>query len=144
MSKLAWIVRFFFAAIVIVTVPLSQSSAEPPVQGQTYSIVGGPYAGKLVWVGLIERREGLEDVVHVSIRGPFAQECMIIPLIGHVPMTAEAFESSALQVHDEAWEQKDLLRQGYNEWREAGGGVFILTVSEIIETVFVPLTQADR
>ena len=110
-----------------------------PEEGRTYEIASGEYADSLIWVGKIEKYKDEKTIVHISIMGPFVKDGIIVPMVGHAPMTLEAFSKSSVQESSQVFDRNSIFWEGYSVWKGENGGVFIITVSEIIDVAFQPL-----
>ena len=79
--------------------------------------------------------DSVEDrpVVHVAIEGLQlkAPEGTVLHEVGHLPMAEEALRASVRRLLASDVEVRSL--EGYEQWKEAQGGVFTLTVAETVD-----------
>lgn len=126
--------RAILAAILLVLGGASAASAEPTpfAVGQIWTLNDPAHAETRVRIGRIEDKG---QTIHISLWGaPIPQTAQLnSPLVaGHLPITASALRASvAAQVEENAPETG--FEAGYQAWRDARGGVFTITVPEIVE-----------
>lgn len=95
---------------------------------------------------VLEHHPDLGEVVHVRIDGVRIPN-PVFPerpntVLGHLPIEGVAFRGSLLElvgtVGGTGPDEADL--EGYRAWRDAGGGVFTLSVADTVQAVEATLT----
>jgi len=86
-------------------------------------------------IGVIEDHPKLGSVVHIAIRGVNLgpPDGMLTTEIGHAPISANALAESVTDLLGVAPQPQSVL-EGIKVWKEAKGGVYTISVSEIVET----------
>jgi hypothetical protein len=85
-------------------------------------------------IGRIEDLDG-QRVVHIQVRGvsiPNRQGTSEV--VGHLPISEAALRESVTALAVGRLDQ-DLFEEGYSEWRRARGGVFTVTVEELVDSL---------
>ena len=74
-------------------------------------------------------------IVHVRIEGIRLNNCSDGPSptsIGHAPISREALDRSVTKLLEQRRPLPDFER-GYNEWRQACGGVYTISVADVVK-----------
>ena len=126
-----------FAAMVA-TVPAAASERPAYAEGQVWEYKARPQdKGSLVKIQKIETLPELGErgpVYHVSIRGVrFDGPQPVVGLIGHLPVSRETLAASLTRLADDQGAAFPSVEDGIAEWRAAKGGVFTITLSEIVD-----------
>jgi hypothetical protein len=106
--------------------------------GQVWSLKAPMDPAARIRVGRIEN-EG--QTVHISLWGQPIEATGPLgsPLVaGHLPISAEALADSVDRVVAEQPPEGLSFEEGYSQWRDAQGGVFTISVAEIV-TVMVEM-----
>jgi hypothetical protein len=85
-------------------------------------------------IGRIDQFDG-QTAIHIQVRNlsiPNGQGTA--ETIGHLPISETALQESVTS-RTEATLDERVFEEGYAEWRRAQGGVWDLTVSELIDSV---------
>jgi hypothetical protein len=72
------------------------------------------------------------SVYHISVVGFRFQNPKMIPVLPHAPVTEETLDASVTTLSQRNPEFPS-VDPGITEWRQANGGVFTISVAEIIE-----------
>ena len=92
----------------------------------------------------VESDETIGNIIHVSINGLKINnpqvEGGINEHVPHMPFSEDAIENCVVELIEEGVELPS-FEQGYNEWRNAAGGVFTIPVSEAIGIIELALNQ---
>lgn len=123
-----------------------RSMTLPPQAGQvwTYRTRQGEEQSRLqVLVAETDPERG--EVVHVRVgdvrvANPAAARGSAT-WIGHVPMNREAFDRSVLNLVDTTADSPDL--EGYEVWRDEGGGVFTEPLAQILSYIEEALREGQ-
>ena len=87
----------------------------------------------------IGRMEDNGATVHISLWGISVAEPglpIASPFVaGHLPISAEALAQSVDRLVNEPAPENLRFEEGYQTWRDAHGGVFTITVSEIVDAI---------
>lgn len=133
-ASLSWL-RALCALIAFAT--LSGQSIPPPYsQGQVWEYktrVGDE--GSLLKIQRIEREPAgskLGAIYHISVVGFHLRNPAIVPMLPHAPVSQQTLDESVtrLSTIDRSFPPAD---PGIAEWKQAKGGVFTITVAEIVE-----------
>ncbi|MBY0567868.1 MAG: hypothetical protein K2P70_11170 [Hyphomonadaceae bacterium] len=127
----------FFGVLALV---FALSFAAPPSWAQTFEVgqvwsLNAPMSPEArIRVG---RVEDAGQTVHISLWGQPIEEASPLgsPLVaGHLPISSDALARSVNALADET--PPDLqFEEGYAEWSRAQGGVFTITVPEIVDVI---------
>jgi hypothetical protein len=145
---MAWARAVALAIIVFFAAPQAFAQTPTFAVGQVWSLQAPMDPAARVHVGAVEDNG---QTVHISLWGqPIAEAGPLgSPLTaGHLPISAEALGRSIDALVDEAPPPDLTFAEGYEHWREAQGGVFTLTVHEIVlvmvETIAGGQVSADK
>ncbi len=111
---------------------------EPFEVGQVWTLQPPGHPDARVRVGRIEDHG---QTIHISMWGvpapaPQITDIVASPLIAsHLPITSTALRNSVAHRVDDNPPTDLQFEEGYRTWREAEGGVFTLTVPEIIDAI---------
>jgi hypothetical protein len=124
--------------------PVAFAETPPFEVGQVWSLNAPMAPSARVRIGRIEN-DG--DVIHISLWGQPVPEGLSLasPLtMSHLPISREALAASVTSVVTEPPPADLQFEEGYGIWRDDRGGVFTLTVSEIVDAILqtVPRTSA--
>lgn len=127
--------RLLLAFLILFTTAASAHADETPFAvGQIWTLSDPRYPDARVRIGRIEA-DG--QTIHISLWGAPAPSPDVAAVTGpyltagHLPITDEALRASVRAIVDE--EAPPLqFEAGYAAWREANGGVFTITVPEIV------------
>ena len=113
--------------------------------GQTWTLKPPSTPGARIRIGRIEDDRA---TLHISLWGvPAPNEITHIVgptlVAGHLPIAAEALRASVDRLVDDDAPADLNFEQGYRAWREANGGVFTITVPEIVD-VLVQSIRGDQ
>lgn len=91
----------------------------------------------------IESWENGGEAVHVSLYGlpkaaGFAGE------VQHLPFERKALEASLDQLTDESAPADLVITEGYKLWKDGRGGIFTLSIADVIETVLGTMLGKPR
>lgn len=132
--------RRSFVVTAIAAVASPARAQEPAFAvGQIWSLVAPMSPQARIRIGRIEDNG---ETVHISLWGVPAripQDSDVLGsslAAGHLPITKTALRASvAALVSEEA--PADLgFEEGYRTWRDAHGGVFTISVSEVVDVIF--------
>ncbi len=113
--------------------------------GQVWSLRDPAFPDARIRIGRIE--DG-GRTIHISLWGvpapvPEVTDVIGSPLVaGHLPITAEALRASVGTVSNDQPPAID-FEGGYNAWREAQGGVFTLTVPQIVAAIYETVRNGE-
>lgn len=135
-----WIRRLLVLLAVTLGLGMTPASAQSTAfeAGQVWTLKPPMHADARIRVGRIENGGA---TVHISLWGvpisdPSISDVLNSPLVaGHLPITAEALSASVDRLVDEAPPENLDFENGYEVWRQDKGGVFTLTVPEIVEVM---------
>ncbi|WP_109487252.1 hypothetical protein [Occallatibacter savannae] len=83
----------------------------------------------------IERLPNAGVIVHVRISGIHLKNCSGGPSptnIGHTPISREALDRSVTKLIEQGRTLPD-YEEGYNQWRQACGGVYTIAVADLVK-----------
>lgn len=96
----------------------------------------------------VGRIEDSGATVHISLWGvdvPDQGMPIASPFVaGHLPVRADSLARSVDHVVDEPPPEGLRFEEGYQTWRNAHGGVFTITVSEIVDAIFQSARNLPR
>ena len=126
--------QFLLAALV--TAAISVGSQQPPYQeGQVWEYTTRQQdQGSLLRIQKIENEPGLAQqgpIYHISIIGVRFNGAALSGVLQHVPVSRESLDASVTRISPSKAPFPD-PSAGIEEWRAAKGGVFTITVAEII------------
>ena len=100
--------------------------------------------GSLIRIQEIEPR-GPDDepVFHISMINIHAADGGLIPEIQHLPVSRETLDSSVTRLSDSDAGFPD-YRAGLEQWRQARGGVFTITLAEIGDVIRQSIVEAQQ
>lgn len=113
-----------------------QALPAPYAEGQVWEYRTRPGdEGSLLKIQRIERDPAFEKsgpVYHISVVGFHLQNPTVLPMLPHAPVTKQTLDASvtALSKSDRPFPPAEA---GIEEWRQAQGGVFTISVAEIID-----------
>jgi hypothetical protein len=117
-------------------------------QGQVWSLSAPMDPAARVHIGLVE--DG-GQTIHISLWGQPIDDASGLgsPLVaGHLPISADALRRSVDRVVNEAPPENLRFQEGYDTWKEAEGGVFTISVHDIVsvmvETIAGGQAQIDK
>lgn len=95
-------------------------------------------------IGRIERVDGREDapIYHISIAGVQLGGPVVEGLIQHAPVSKETLDASVIRLGDANGLEFGDVEEGIAEWRRARGGVFTISVAEIVDAMVQALASA--
>jgi len=100
-----------------------------------------------VVVGQIEDHPELGTIVHAVVRNvAFGHESWgvgSLETLSHVPVSELSFRESLVALISEGGDVSE-VREGIDVWRDADGGVFSLSLKEIVQIVEDSRTEPDR
>jgi hypothetical protein len=100
--------------------------------GQVWSLRAPMDPAARIHIGLVE--DG-GQTIHISLWGQPIDDASGLgsPLVaGHLPISADALRRSVDRVANEAPPEDLPFQEGYQTWKDAEGGVFTITVAEIV------------
>jgi hypothetical protein len=105
-------------------------------EGQAWSYHARPGEEEsIILIGRIENLDG-HLVVHIQIQGLSLRNPQVIGGVqrelGHLPISVEAL-SSSVTVKTIGRLDRESFDEGYGVWQDNRGGIFTLTVGEVIE-----------
>ena len=82
----------------------------------------------------------LEKIYHISVVGFHLKAPNVVPMLPHAPVSKQTLDASVttLSTSNRSFPPAD---PGIAEWREAHGGVYTISVAEIIETLDLTLAE---
>ena len=83
----------------------------------------------------IESLPKIGVIVHVRISGIHLKNCSEGPSpenIGHAPISREALDRSVTKLIEQGRTLPD-YEEGYNQWRQACGGVYTISVADVVQ-----------
>lgn len=111
--------------------------------GQVWSLGTPMDPAARVHVGLVEDSG---QTIHISLWGQPLDDAsgLASPLVaGHLPISADALRRSVDRVVNEAPPEDLRFQEGYQTWKEAQGGVFTITVAEIVSVMTETIAGGD-
>jgi hypothetical protein len=138
--------RGFLIGIGVIFAMPAQAQEHSFQVGQIWTLRPPAHAAARVRIGRLDDNGA---IVHISLWGmpapiPQATDVIGSPLVvGHLPITAEALLASVDMRIDEQPPANLGFDEGYDTWRRANGGVFTLTVPEIVETIFQTVSNGE-
>jgi hypothetical protein len=132
---MGWVRAIAATALLIASAPAAFAETIAFEAGQVWSLKAPMDPAARVHIGRVEDNG---QVIHISLWGqPIdAPEPLASPLVaGHLPISAEALTSSVDAVVDEPVLEGLQFEEGYGEWQRAHGGVFTISVSEIVDVM---------
>ena len=95
-------------------------------------------------IGRIDHWPGREEepIYHISIAGVSFGPDHANGVIQHVPVSRETLEASTTRLSDANGLEFGNVDEGIAEWRRAEGGVFTISVAEIVEAMAQMLGRA--
>jgi hypothetical protein len=105
--------------------------------GQVWTIQNAPSEATRVWIGRIEAFGNADTAVHITLYdlpriGGFGGE------VSHLPFDEATLRRSLDTLIASDQPNRPNFEMGYDNWKDAEGGVFTITVSEVYETVLLP------
>jgi len=121
------------------------SSVPPELKlavGQEWSIKSSPASATRIVIGRIEPWRD-KVVVHVSILNVVisANPTMTVSEIAHAPFEESALARSLDQMTATSRSPSSQFESGYAQWKEQHGGIYTVTVSEMISLAIQTLNQ---
>ena len=98
-------------------------------EGQVWTFKNSSAAARLVVQKIEPYGQGLQ-VVHVSIYG-LPQTGTFAGTVSHLPFNRKALEASLDKITNDKPRADLGFAEGYQEWKNAQGGVFTITVAEV-------------
>jgi hypothetical protein len=112
--------------------------------GQVWSLQAPMDANARIRIGRIEDNG---QTIHISLWGQPVEPiegALSSPLVaGHLPISADALRSSVNALVDEAPLEGLMFEDGYGQWRDARGGVFTITVAEIVVSLIETISTGN-
>jgi hypothetical protein len=116
----------------------SQSDFAP---GQMWSVKGS--SAKVIVVRVEQWHDRI--AVHISIIDiPAPPDLPWLTKIGHMPFDKDALAASVDQLVANDVKPVDTFDGGYENWKDAKGGIFTISVAEAIETMFTTVRKGTR
>ncbi len=120
------------ASLVLLT---GLSEPDRYVAGQVWEYRTRPAdSGSLLKIQRVEQDPTLGPIFHISVIGLRLRNQDIDPVLSHTPVSLETLDASVTRLSTKGSTFPDPA-EGIAEWRSARGGVFTITVAEIVELV---------
>lgn len=134
----------FLVAVLFVAIPAYAQPHQYAV-GQVWEFEAEePNSNVVIAIREIERidteAEPLE-IFHISMSA-VELENALIPVVGHLPVSRETLDKSVTVQSDRRFEATDFAA-GIRTWREANGGVFTISLAEIIDFLNQMMKQQE-
>lgn len=134
-------VTMFNAILTALALVVSQPTLTDLEDGQVWTMNAPGYTQTLITIGPRQTDLSGFTVAHIAISNLPAPPSGHAPEIGHLPVDADqVLAALGEQVSDGA--SLESIRYGMAIWEEDNGGVFTISVPEIIETV-IPAGAAE-
>lgn len=121
-----------------------ETRVDPYAVGQVWEYRTRPQEPQsLLMIREIEDGAPVGRIYHVSITAIRPDVDWGPTELAHAPVSRQTLDASVTRLSDKRPEMSD-YRPGIAEWRAAHGGVFTITVAEIIEVIDLQLSGAAR
>jgi hypothetical protein len=124
--------------------PPSASAETPAFEvGQVWTLEAPMASTARVSIGRIEDNG---EVIHISVWGQPVAEELPVPnpfSMSHLPIARASLSASVDTLVTESLPTDLRFEEGYGLWRDAQGGVFTITVAEILEVVLQNIPPPD-
>jgi hypothetical protein len=137
---MAWARAVALAIIVLFAAPHAFAQTPDFAVGQVWSLNAPMDPAARVRVGAVEDNG---QTAHISLWGQPVGDAGLLnsPLTaGHLPISTEALGRSVDVLVNEPPPPDLMFDEGYQHWREAQGGVFMITVHEIVLVMVETIT----
>ena len=138
-----WLGIFAILALLIGAAPLHSKYAE----GQIWEYRTRPSdAGSLIKIQKIENLPALNEsdkVYHLSVIGLHFNNEALAGVVMHIPVSQKTLDSSVTRLSELRPDFPD-PSEGISQWREARGGVFTVSLAEIMDFVEQTIDGARR
>jgi hypothetical protein len=133
-------IKAMLAILAAALLPAVAAAAERRAysEGQVWEYRTRPQdSGSLVKIQKIESPAWAKahgPIYHVTVIGVhFAGPPTVVGLIGHLPVSRQTLDSSLTRLAADQTQAFPGVEEGIAEWRSAKGGVFTLSLAEIVE-----------
>lgn len=130
--------RLLIAALALMCAPAAFAEEQAFEVGQVWMLRAPMESTARIRVGRIEDNGATIHISLWDVRPPVPQPSGALqrPIwASHLPISSTALSRSVDRLsHDAPPEQFD-LEPGYEHWRQANGGVFTITVAEIVDVI---------
>jgi hypothetical protein len=142
-------IRMMLAFLALSLVPAPATAAERPayVEGQVWEYRTRPQdTGSLVKIQKIETPDWAKKsgpIYHVTVIGVhFQGPPLVVGLIGHLPVSRQTLDASLTRLAPDQSTAFPGVEEGLAQWRRDKGGVFTLTLAEIVDMAERTLSQS--
>jgi hypothetical protein len=111
--------------------------------GQVWSLKAPMAPSARVRIGRIENNG---EVIHISVWGQPVPDELPVPnpfMMSHLPISRDALTASVDSIVSDAAPSDLEFEEGYGVWSQNHGGVFTITVAEILDAVLQTLPGRD-
>lgn len=122
-----------------------QASGDPYAVGQVWEYRTRPQEPQsLLVIREIEDSAAMGRIYHVSVTGIRADAKWGPTDLAHSPVSRQTLDASVTRLSDRRPESMPDHRPGIADWRAAGGGVFTISIAEIIDLIDQQLSGVAR
>ena len=126
--------RMLFALVALVLIT-GFSEPDRYAAGQVWEYRTRPAdTGSLLKIQRVDQDANLGPIYHISVIGLSLRSQKMDPVLSHTPVSRETLDASVTRLSTKPSTFPD-PSEGIAQWRSAGGGVFTITVAEIVEFV---------
>jgi hypothetical protein len=130
--------------MVFAAAPGIATAQRPPLAvGQVWMFKDANAQTARVVIQKIEQWRKGGEAVHISLYG-LASTPRFNGIVEHLPFERTALEASLVQLTDETPPDDLDFNGGYKTWQDARGGIFTITVAEVVEIVVGRLLAAPQ
>jgi hypothetical protein len=127
--------RAIFAALVLLAVVALGAAAQPATHdyavGQVWKYHTQPGdADSLIRIGAIEESPVVGTIYHIGVIGVHVPGMNVPTTIGHLPVSRHTLDMSVTELTKSEAAFPDMA-SGIEQWRQAHGGVFTISIAEI-------------
>jgi hypothetical protein len=131
--------RAIFAALVLLAVVALGAAAQPATHdyavGQVWKYHTQPSdADSLIRIGAIEESPVVGTIYHIGVIGVHVPGTNAQTSIGHLPVSRQTLDASVTELTKSDAAFPDMTG-GIAQWRQAHGGVFTISVAEIVGAI---------
>ena len=140
MAEFRRIRLLFVATIIAVIIGLATSAEEAPrnyAKGQVWKYHTRPQdPSSLIKIGEIEQGVGAipAPIYHISVTGVHLGNADTLTSIGHLPVSGATLDGSVTELTNSDAAFPD-VSNGIAQWRAAHGGVFTISLAEIVNII---------
>lgn len=138
--------RLLIAGLILTCAPPALAQEQTFEVGQVWTLRAPMEATARIRVGRIEDNGATIHISLWDVRPPIPNPSGALqrPIwASHLPISSIALSRSVDQLAHESLPEALDLEPGYQQWREAHGGVFTITVAEIVDVILQTAPSGD-